>query len=191
MSLRLLLIACFGMVAIGQADSSFDRDKLVAWCIVPFDAKQRGPAARVEMLNQLGLKRVAYDWRAKHVAEFEEEVLQYKTTSNFLPFGAPARRFDCLKTQHSTADLANGLQSDQPGTANQDRCRRAGTPPARGTNTQTGMQTGPLQPRRVEENRRISSLFANHSANTTRPTMWASSITFITGTTKSQNSSSR
>ena len=39
------------MVAIGQADSSFDRDKLVAWCIVPFDAKRRGPAARVEMLK--------------------------------------------------------------------------------------------------------------------------------------------
>lgn len=78
MSLRLLLIAWFGMVAIGQADSTFDRDKLVAWCIVPFDAKQRGPAARVEMLKQLGLKRVAYDWRAKHVAEFEEEILQYK-----------------------------------------------------------------------------------------------------------------
>ena len=78
MSLRLILIAWFGMVAIGLADSSFDRDKLVVWCIVPFDAKRRGPAARVEMLKQLGLKRVAYDWRAKHVAEFEEEILQYK-----------------------------------------------------------------------------------------------------------------
>ena len=87
MSLRLLLIAWFGMVAIGQADSSFDRDKLVAWCIVPFDAKQRGPAARVEMLNQLGLKRVAYDWRTKHVAEFEEEILQYKKNDiNFFAF---------------------------------------------------------------------------------------------------------
>ena len=78
MSLRLLLIAWFGMVAIGQADSSFDRDKLVAWCIVPFDAKKRKPAERVEMLKELGLKRVAYDWRAEHVVEFEEEILQYK-----------------------------------------------------------------------------------------------------------------
>ena len=30
------------------------------------------------MLVRLGLKRVAYDWRAKHVKDFEEEILQYK-----------------------------------------------------------------------------------------------------------------
>ncbi|MBO65778.1 MAG: hypothetical protein CL509_05810, partial [Actinobacteria bacterium] len=60
------------------AADNFAKDKLVAWCIVPFDAKQRGPAERAAMLKRLGLKRVAYDWRAKHVAEFEEEILQYK-----------------------------------------------------------------------------------------------------------------
>ena len=31
-------------------NKAFDRDQLVAWCIVPFDGKQRGPAARAEML---------------------------------------------------------------------------------------------------------------------------------------------
>ena len=77
MSIRLLLVAWLGFVALGQTDS-FEKNKLVAWCIVPFDAKKRSPAERVEMLKQLGLKRVAYDWRAKHVAEFEEEILQYK-----------------------------------------------------------------------------------------------------------------
>jgi hypothetical protein len=61
-----------------QAANNFAKDQLVAWCIVPFDAKQRGPAARAEMLKRLGLKRVAYDWRAQHVKEFEEEILQYK-----------------------------------------------------------------------------------------------------------------
>ena len=76
MSICLLLAACLCFVTLGQADS-FDKNKLVAWCIVPFDAKKRNPAERVEMLKQLGLKRVAYDWRAKHVAEFEEEILQY------------------------------------------------------------------------------------------------------------------
>ncbi len=50
----------------------------MAWCIVPFDAKKRGPAERAEMLKGLGLKRVAYDWREQHVKEFEEEILQYK-----------------------------------------------------------------------------------------------------------------
>ena len=62
----------------GAYGDNFDRDRLVAWCIVPFDARQRGPAERAEMLVRLGLKRVAYDWRAKHVKDFEEEILQYK-----------------------------------------------------------------------------------------------------------------
>ena len=30
------------------------------------------------MLQRLGIKRVAYDWRQKHVPTFEEEILQYK-----------------------------------------------------------------------------------------------------------------
>ena len=46
--------------------------------MVPVDAKKRGPAARAQLLKRLGLKRVAYDWRAQHVKEFEEEILQYK-----------------------------------------------------------------------------------------------------------------
>ncbi len=61
-----------------DATALFDRSKLVAWCIVPFDAKKRGPAARAEMLERLGLRRVAYDWRQEHVATFEQEIEQYK-----------------------------------------------------------------------------------------------------------------
>ncbi|MEI7699144.1 MAG: hypothetical protein WCK86_05065 [Planctomycetia bacterium] len=57
---------------------NFHRDKLVAWCIVPFDAKQRGPAERAEMVRRLGMARVAYDWRESHVPTFEEEILQYR-----------------------------------------------------------------------------------------------------------------
>jgi hypothetical protein len=56
----------------------FDRSELVAWCIVPFDAKGRGPAERAEMVRDLGLRRVAYDWRPEHVPTFEEEILQYQ-----------------------------------------------------------------------------------------------------------------
>jgi hypothetical protein len=65
----------------GQEDRPpgvFARDNLVAWCIVPFDAKQRGPAERAEMLKRLGIGKVAYDWRQEHVPKFEEEILQYK-----------------------------------------------------------------------------------------------------------------
>lgn len=61
-----------------ELTSNLEREKLVAWCIVPFDARKRGPAQRAAMLAELGLKRCAYDWRAQHVTEFEEEILQYK-----------------------------------------------------------------------------------------------------------------
>jgi len=54
------------------------RDQLVAWCIVPFDAAQRTPEQRAQMLQELGLKRCAYDWRDVHVPTFEEEILQYQ-----------------------------------------------------------------------------------------------------------------
>jgi len=47
---------------------------LVAWCIVPFDAKKRTPAERVEMLQKLGFRKYAYDWRAEHLPSFDEEV---------------------------------------------------------------------------------------------------------------------
>lgn len=52
----------------------YRQDNLVAWCIVPFDAKDRGPAERVAMLKRLGIKRLAYDWREKHLPTFETEV---------------------------------------------------------------------------------------------------------------------
>jgi sugar phosphate isomerase/epimerase len=63
----------------GKPDlSNFEVDRLVAWCIVPFDALKRGPSERVEMLKRLGIKRVAYDWREEHVSQFEEEISLYK-----------------------------------------------------------------------------------------------------------------
>lgn len=61
-----------------KASTNLDRDKLVAWCIVPFDAKKRSPEERAEMIERLGMKRVAYDWRSNHVEEFEREILAYK-----------------------------------------------------------------------------------------------------------------
>ena len=68
----LIIFGLLNVLALPVAAAdNFAKDKLVAWCIVPFDAKQRGPAERAAMLKRLGLKRVAYDWRAKHVAECE------------------------------------------------------------------------------------------------------------------------
>ena len=75
-----LLIGRFAKTAEPQASSNdpFARENLVAWCIVPFDAAHRGPAERADMIRRLGLRRVAYDWRAEHVPTFEEEIRQYQ-----------------------------------------------------------------------------------------------------------------
>ncbi len=61
-----------------DCDVLFARKNLVAWCIVPFDAKKRGPQARAEMLQRLGFSKLAYDWRDEHVPTFEDEILQTK-----------------------------------------------------------------------------------------------------------------
>ncbi|MCB1061353.1 MAG: TIM barrel protein, partial [Verrucomicrobiae bacterium] len=53
-------------------------DQVAAWCIVPFDAKKRGPAERAAMLKELGIRRCAYDWRQEHVPSFEDEILEYQ-----------------------------------------------------------------------------------------------------------------
>lgn len=56
------------------AKSPFARDNLVAWCIVPFDAKKRGPEERAAMLERIGVKGLAYDYRAEHVPTFDAEM---------------------------------------------------------------------------------------------------------------------
>ncbi|MBA4016533.1 MAG: hypothetical protein C0483_05040 [Pirellula sp.] len=61
-------------VAADATDDLFRRDNLVAWCIVPFDAKKRGPEERAAMLEKLGFKHFAYDFRAEHVPTFEAEI---------------------------------------------------------------------------------------------------------------------
>jgi hypothetical protein len=74
----LLSLAFVPLTLLAETQRNPRTDQLVAWCIVPFDAKKRGPQARAEMLNKLGLKRCAYDWRDQHVSEFEEEIRQYQ-----------------------------------------------------------------------------------------------------------------
>ncbi|HXJ60853.1 MAG TPA: TIM barrel protein [Verrucomicrobiae bacterium] len=56
------------------ADSLFARSNLIAWCIVPFDAKKRGPEERAAMLARLGFKHFAYDYRAEHIPTFDAEM---------------------------------------------------------------------------------------------------------------------
>lgn len=56
----------------------FGKENLIAWCVVPFDSKKRGPEERAEMLARLGFRRFAYDWRAEHLPSFEAEIVALK-----------------------------------------------------------------------------------------------------------------
>jgi sugar phosphate isomerase/epimerase len=73
---RLLLFFC--LTASLQAADVFDQQNLAAWCIVPFDAKKRSPEDRAAMVAKMGINKIAYDWRAEHVPEFEQEILAYQ-----------------------------------------------------------------------------------------------------------------
>jgi putative heme-binding domain-containing protein len=63
------------LAASAVADTAlFDRQNLVAWCIVPFDSAKRSPEQRAAMLAKLGITQLAYDWRDEHIPQFDEEV---------------------------------------------------------------------------------------------------------------------
>jgi sugar phosphate isomerase/epimerase len=72
--LFIALALMFASLARAEEYSLFARSNLVAWCIVPFDARKRGPEERAQMLDRLGLHRFAYDWRAEHIPAFETEI---------------------------------------------------------------------------------------------------------------------
>ena len=73
--LLLSIAICFSLLHRAHAAQDvFARSNLVAWCIVPFDAKKRGPEERAQMLERLGIKRLAYDYRAEHIPTFDAEV---------------------------------------------------------------------------------------------------------------------
>jgi len=50
------------------------KNNLMAWCIVPFDSKKRGPAERVQVLAELGITKYAWDWRDEHLDILGEEI---------------------------------------------------------------------------------------------------------------------
>ena len=52
----------------------FAKQNLVAWCIVPYDKVKRTPEQRAEMLQELGIKKFAYDWRDEHLPTMAHEM---------------------------------------------------------------------------------------------------------------------
>jgi glucose dehydrogenase len=73
-NLLALALALPAVAAAAPTSGLLARSNLVAWCIVPFDAKKRGPEERAQMLERLGIKRLAYDYRAEHIPTFDAEV---------------------------------------------------------------------------------------------------------------------
>lgn len=56
----------------------YAKSNLVAWCIVPFDNRNRSPEERAMMLKNIGITKLAYDWREKHIASFDDELYALK-----------------------------------------------------------------------------------------------------------------
>jgi len=78
-SILAALLLVVGLIPSRAAEEPlFARDNLAAWCIVPFDAKQRGPEARAEMLAKLGFKQFIYDYRAEHIPQWDAELVALK-----------------------------------------------------------------------------------------------------------------
>lgn len=81
--LAILLACAFRSASHAKATGTYNqpmpgalwkRNNLVAWCVVPFDAKKRTPEERAEMLESLGFKHFAYDWRDEHIPTFDAEI---------------------------------------------------------------------------------------------------------------------
>ena len=77
---RLALFSLFAVFAghLAAADSIFDKANLAAWCIVPFDAQQRGPEERAAMLEKMGVRKFVYDYRKEHIPQWDEELTALK-----------------------------------------------------------------------------------------------------------------
>lgn len=76
MSRRLtpILLAALALRLSAGDVSLFEKNNLAAWCIVPFDAKKRGPEERAAMLENLGFSKFVYDYRKEHVPTFDAEM---------------------------------------------------------------------------------------------------------------------
>ncbi|MDF1825626.1 MAG: heme-binding domain-containing protein [Verrucomicrobiales bacterium] len=108
-------------IQVEARQTNLEPENLVPWCIVPFDASERGPAERAEMLEELGLGRCAYDWRPEHVPEFREEIQQYRKRGiEFFAFwGGHEKAFELFKEYDLQPQIWKTLGSPGEGTPEQ------------------------------------------------------------------------
>lgn len=77
---RLLFSLTFlaSVIATHGAESLFEKTNLAAWCLVPFDAKKRGPEERAAMLEKMGIRKFVYDYRAEQIPQWDDELIALK-----------------------------------------------------------------------------------------------------------------
>lgn len=69
------LQAAFAEPGGGRGDHLYAKENLVAWCVVPFDSRKRTPAERTRMLQELGFRSLAWEWRQEHLTLLDEEIV--------------------------------------------------------------------------------------------------------------------
>lgn len=72
--LGLIVVASCATNRQRESKLLYAKSNLMAWCVVPFDSLERGPQERAAMLKELGISKLAYDWREKHLSSFPDEI---------------------------------------------------------------------------------------------------------------------
>lgn len=117
----------------GEAADIFARENLVAWCIVPFDARRRGPEERAAMLARLRIPYLAYDWRDEHIPTFDAEIEAMRqqgveVAAWWFPGGlSPAARqtLDALQRQKVRTQLWVSMGDPAPTSAQAEKVQAA------------------------------------------------------------------
>jgi sugar phosphate isomerase/epimerase len=150
MTRRTLIFGLGGMAAMAAAGAGsagaaqqkdlFAPDNLMAWCVVPFDARKRGPEERARMLQKLGFKSLAYDWRDEHLPTLDAEIDALKRhgvrlDAFWFPTGLEPEKvphvtqiLDVLRRREVKTQLWVSLGIPEEGTTQQQRIEMAARP---------------------------------------------------------------
>ena len=108
------------------ANGIYGKQNIAAWCIVPFDSKNRTPQERAEMLQRLGIQRFAYDWRDSHIAHLEEEIIECKRRNiEFFAFWGWHDSLAPLIAKHDVHPQIWLMISPPPGATDAERVENA------------------------------------------------------------------
>ena len=127
------------------ANGIYGKQNIAAWCIVPFDSKNRTPQERAEMLQRLGIQRFAYDWRDSHITQLEEEILECKRRNiEFFAFWGWHDSLAPLIAKHDVHPQIWLMVSPPPGATDAERVENAanGLLPMAEKTKQLGLQLG-------------------------------------------------